>query len=126
MTSSQKTIFLRFARGLAALVVASVAAFIVGDDFLGLVPDAYDQLVVLFLAPALLALEKFLRDGGAGDRRPPVGVATANGIQPVEEIEPEPDPEPRMSARKLAGLKGTDAVTKEMDGVEPKLKRPAH
>lgn len=115
MSDTQKTIFLRFARSLAALVVASVAAFAVGEDFLSIVPDDYDQFVVLFLAPALLALEKFLRDGGAGDRQPPVGVSTANGIQPVEPVEAPVDPEPRMSARKLAGLRGTpeDAFTKD-------------
>ena len=59
-----KVILMRFLRGLAAVVVAFLAAFAVSEGFLDIVPDAYDNLVVIFLAPALLALEKFLRDGG--------------------------------------------------------------
>lgn len=59
-----KVVLLRFLRGLAAVALASVAAFITGPEFLGLVPDEYDSLIVVFLAPTLLALEKYLRDGG--------------------------------------------------------------
>lgn len=54
----------RFARGLGAVVLSFLAVWVVGDDALGLVPDQYDPLVVAIVAPALLALEKFLRDGG--------------------------------------------------------------
>lgn len=54
----------RFLRGLGAVVLGFLAAFLVSDDVLGLVPDEYDSLVLLVVAPALLALEKFLRDGG--------------------------------------------------------------
>ena len=54
----------RFLRGLGAVVLGFLAAFVVSEDVLGLVPDEYDTLVVAVFAPALLALEKFLRDGG--------------------------------------------------------------
>lgn len=64
MTSNSRTILLRFVRGVAAVAVASAAAFVVTADFLGIVPDQFDFLVVMIGAPALLALEKFLRDGG--------------------------------------------------------------
>lgn len=64
MTQPQKTILFRFLRALGAVVVAFLASFAMSEDFLGLVPNEYDNVVVLFVAPALLALEKFLRDGG--------------------------------------------------------------
>ena len=64
MNPNRKTILLRFARGVGAIVVAAVAAFVVGPEFLDIVPDQFDELVVVIGAPALLALEKFLRDGG--------------------------------------------------------------
>ena len=64
MSQSSKIILFRFLRGVAALVVASAAAFVVGPEFLGIVPDDFDFAVVLIGGPALLALEKFLRDGG--------------------------------------------------------------
>lgn len=54
----------RFLRGLGAVLLGFLAAFVVSDDALGLIPDQYDMLVVVVIAPALLALEKFLRDGG--------------------------------------------------------------
>lgn len=59
-----KVILLRFARGVAAVAVASAAAFVLSSDFLDMVPDSADFIVVMVVAPALLALEKFLRDGG--------------------------------------------------------------
>ena len=64
MTSSRKTILLRFLRSLAALIVASTAAWVVGPDALSLVPAGYQFIVTGVLAPALLALEKWIRDGG--------------------------------------------------------------
>lgn len=64
MSSNTKTILLRFARGLGAIVAASVAAFVIGPEFLAIIPDEYDNYVVIFLAPLILAVEKFLRDGG--------------------------------------------------------------
>jgi hypothetical protein len=64
MTSPRKTIFLRFARASAAVFIAGAAVFVAGPDFLGLVPDDYDWVVIGVVAPALLAIEKFLRDGG--------------------------------------------------------------
>lgn len=54
----------RFLRGLGAVVLGFLAAFVVSEDVLGLVPDEYDALVVAVVAPVFLALEKFLRDGG--------------------------------------------------------------
>lgn len=115
-----KTIALRFARGLGAVVLGFLASFIVGDDVLGLVPDTYDPLVIGVVAPALLALEKFLRDGGAGDAPPRVAAMSALGVgQPSEAPAPEPDPEPQMSARKLAGLRGTAEDPLTHDG-QPK------
>ena len=54
----------RFLRGLGAVVLAFLAAWVVSDDALGLVPDQYDALVIAIVAPSLLALEKWLRDGG--------------------------------------------------------------
>ena len=63
MTSNSKVLLLRFARGVAAVVVASVAAFAVGPG-LDIVPNQFDNLVIVLGAPALLVLEKFLRDGG--------------------------------------------------------------
>jgi hypothetical protein len=59
-----KVILLRAARALAAVIVGFAAAWVVGDDALSLVPDQFDNLVVIIVAPALLALEKYLRDGG--------------------------------------------------------------
>lgn len=64
MSKTSKVILLRFVRGVAAVAVASAAAFVVGPDFLSIVPDKYDFLIPITLAPALLALEKWLRDGG--------------------------------------------------------------
>lgn len=64
MTSNSKTIVLRFARATAAVAIASVAAFVVTSDFLSIVPDSYDFLIVGVVAPAILAAEKWLRDGG--------------------------------------------------------------
>jgi hypothetical protein len=64
VSSTKKTILLRAVRSLAAVVLGFVAAWVVGPDALSLVPDAYDPLVVAAVAPALLALEKFVRDGG--------------------------------------------------------------
>jgi hypothetical protein len=64
MSANTRVVLMRFLRGLGALLVASAAAFIVGPEFLGIVPDQFDFLVVMVGAPALLALEKFLRDGG--------------------------------------------------------------
>jgi hypothetical protein len=68
VSNNSKVIVFRFLRGVAALVVASAAAFIVGPEFLGIVPDSYDFLVIGIGAPAFLALEKFLRDGGDASR----------------------------------------------------------
>jgi hypothetical protein len=59
-----KVILLRAVRGLAAVALGFLAAFIVSPDVLNLIPDAYDNLVVLIVAPALLAIDKLLRDGG--------------------------------------------------------------
>jgi hypothetical protein len=59
-----KVILLRFARGLGAVLLAGLAAYIVSDDVLSVVPDQYDFVVVSIVAPALLALDKLIRDGG--------------------------------------------------------------
>lgn len=70
MTKKTKTVLLRFARATAALVVGAVAGFIVGPEALEIVPDPYDTLVTMTVAPALLAAEKWLRfgrDPGEGD-----------------------------------------------------------
>jgi len=64
MTSNTKTVLMRFVRGAAAVAVASVAAFVISSDFLSIVPDAYDFVVVMVVAPVLLAAEKYIRDGG--------------------------------------------------------------
>jgi hypothetical protein len=64
MESNRRVILLRFARSAAAVAVSAVAAWIVGPEGLELIPDQFDELVVLIGAPALLALEKQLRDGG--------------------------------------------------------------
>lgn len=64
MASRRRVILLRFARSIGAVIVAASAAWVVGPEALELVPDRFDELVVLIGAPALLALEKYLRDGG--------------------------------------------------------------
>ena len=64
MSPTTTVILLRFARAAGAMVLASAAVFVAGPEFLGIVPDDYDWVVIGFVAPALLALEKFLRDGG--------------------------------------------------------------
>ena len=64
MGSNTKTILMRFARGLGAVVVASLAAWVVGPDATALIPADWQFVVVGMVAPALLALEKWLRDGG--------------------------------------------------------------
>lgn len=120
MTDNTKVVLLRFVRGVAAVAVASAATFVVGDEFLGIVPDAYDFLVVGIGAPALLALEKFIRDGGAGDAKPRVAVATPLGVsQPIDEPVLSFTAEPEMSVRKLASLRGTPEDPLTLDG-QPK------
>lgn len=64
MSESRKVILKRALRGLGAVVLGFAAAWVVSDDALALVPDAYDMLVVAIVAPTLLALEKWIRDGG--------------------------------------------------------------
>lgn len=64
MSPNTKTILLRFARSLAAVVVGTTAAWVIGPDALSLIPAGYQFIVVGVVSPALLALEKFLRDGG--------------------------------------------------------------
>lgn len=59
-----KVILLRAARSLGAVLVGSAAAWVVGPEALALIPAGYQFLVVGALAPALLALEKYIRDGG--------------------------------------------------------------
>lgn len=59
-----KVIALRFLRALGAMVLGFLATWLVGPDALSLVPDTYQPLIIIIVAPALLALEKFLRDGG--------------------------------------------------------------
>lgn len=54
----------RAARSLAAVVIGFAASWLIGPDALSLIPDQYDYLVVAIVAPALLALEKYIRDGG--------------------------------------------------------------
>lgn len=61
MTDRTKAVLRRFARGLAAVVVAFVATTVVSEEFLGLVPDQYDFLVTGIVAPLLLAADKALR-----------------------------------------------------------------
>lgn len=68
MTSNTRVVLMRFVRGVAAVVVASTAAWVVGPEALELVPDPYDWVVVGVGAPALLAVEKWLRDGGDAAR----------------------------------------------------------
>jgi hypothetical protein len=59
-----KVILYRALRALGAVLLSFAASWVVGDDALSIVPDAYDALVIALVAPALLALEKFVRDGG--------------------------------------------------------------
>lgn len=61
---NKKVILLRGLRSLGAVVLGFLAAWVVGPDALELVPDAYDNYVVVIVAPVLLALEKLIRDGG--------------------------------------------------------------
>lgn len=65
MTNKTKTVLLRFARSLAALVIAGVATWVVSPEVLGIVPDDYEWVVFLLLAPALQAANKWLRYGDA-------------------------------------------------------------
>lgn len=59
-----KVIALRFLRGLGAVLVAFVVAWLAGPDAIALIPSAYYAVVVAAVTPVLLALEKYLRDGG--------------------------------------------------------------
>lgn len=59
-----KVILLRFVRALVAVVLGFLAAWVVSDDALSIIPDQFDALVVAIVAPALLAIEKLVRDGG--------------------------------------------------------------
>jgi hypothetical protein len=65
VTNKTKTVVLRFVRSLAALVIAGVATWVVSPDVLGIVPDDYEWVVFLVLAPGLQALNKWLRYGDA-------------------------------------------------------------
>lgn len=67
MKPNRKVILLRALRGAAAVAVASLAAWATGPEALSLIPAGYQFLVVGAVAPALLALEKWLRDGGDAD-----------------------------------------------------------
>ncbi len=72
MTSKTKTVLLRFVRSLAALVVAAVATWVVSPSALDLVPTQYQSFVFLLVAPALVALDKYLRYGSdSGEDTPP-------------------------------------------------------
>lgn len=64
MSPQTKTILLRAVRGLGAVLLSFLAAWLVSPDALALIPASYEALVVAVVAPALLALEKLLRDGG--------------------------------------------------------------
>lgn len=64
MSKNTKVILLRFVRSTAAVAVAGAAAWVAGPEALSIVPDRFDFLVVGVGAPALLAVEKWLRDGG--------------------------------------------------------------
>lgn len=59
-----KVILMRFLRGLGAVLLGFLAAWVVGPDALAVIPSAYQPIVLTVVAPALLALEKLLRDGG--------------------------------------------------------------
>ena len=59
-----KVILLRFVRALAAVVVGFLATWVVGPDALALVPDSYEAVFLAVVVPLLLAVEKYLRDGG--------------------------------------------------------------
>lgn len=59
-----KVILKRAARALGAVLVGFAAAWLVGPDGLSLIPDQYEALVIAIVVPGLLALEKYLRDGG--------------------------------------------------------------
>ncbi len=59
-----KVIVMRFLRGLGAVLLAFLAAWLVGPDAADLIPEDLQVLLVTVVAPALLALEKLLRDGG--------------------------------------------------------------
>lgn len=63
MSLKFKTVLLRFVRGVGGVAVAFSASYVVSEDVLGLVPDQYDWLFIGVLAPALIALEKYLRYG---------------------------------------------------------------
>lgn len=61
MSEKTKAVGLRFARVLAATVVALVAAWVVSPEVLNLVPESYRFIVVSIIAPLLVSLDKYLR-----------------------------------------------------------------
>jgi len=70
MTDKQKVVLMRFARTLGAVLVASLAAYLVGPDAADVVPKEWLPFVVAVVAPTLTAAEKALRtpsDLGGGD-----------------------------------------------------------
>jgi len=67
MTNKTKTVLLRFVRGVAAVAIAAAATWVVSPEVLDIVPTQYQWLVFTFLAPGLLALNKWLRYGSDVD-----------------------------------------------------------
>jgi hypothetical protein len=69
MTDKTKTVVLRFVRSMAALVIAAAATWVLSPDALNVIPDDYEWVVFLLLAPALQALNKWLRYGDDSDEQ---------------------------------------------------------
>jgi hypothetical protein len=58
--NKRKAVLIRGLKGLAAVALGFVAAYIVGPNVLDVVPTEYQFLVTGIVAPSLLALQKAL------------------------------------------------------------------
>ena len=67
MSSKNKTILMRFARSLGAIVIAATTAFIAGPEGADLVGDQAQTIIVAVGTPLLVAADKWLRYGGDVD-----------------------------------------------------------
>lgn len=68
MSQNLRVIAMRFVRGVAAFAAASAAAYVIEPAVIDAVPAEARWAVIGIVAPALLAIEKWLRDGGDADR----------------------------------------------------------
>lgn len=60
MTNNTKLVLKRFAKGLAAAVLAVLATWVASPDVLNLVPTSYQWIITAAVVPGLLAIEKYL------------------------------------------------------------------